>query len=81
MDKKALVVYPNPTNETLTVNLTSSEGQAKKLRLIDVLGKAVISKDYSNEQYNLDTTSLQSGTYFLEVIHEGNIYLEKIIKR
>jgi hypothetical protein len=51
------------------------------LRLIDVLGKAVISKDYSNEQYNLDTTSLQSGTYFLEVIHEGNIYLEKIIKR
>lgn len=81
LDEKSLAIYPNPTSEALIVNLPSSEGQVKRLRLIDVLGKAVISKDYSNEEYNLNIANLQSGTYLLEVIHEGNIYIEKIIKR
>lgn len=81
MNENEMIVYPNPTNGNIVVKLSSSLGIRKEANLINMLGQTIIRKEFTEEEYNFDITSLQPGTYFLEVINEGNYYLEKIIKR
>ena len=58
-------IYPNPTSEALIVNLAELKGNNASIRVIDALGKEVIStSDVTGNNTTLDVNHLVKGTYF-----------------
>jgi hypothetical protein len=55
-----------------------------ELKIIDMNGKTVLRKSFEGTKgtniFNLNTTQLTSGVYFLEISNGGAIYSEKIVK-
>ena len=66
----SISVYPIPAKDKLYI-----EGEYDYLRVIDLLGKAVLSSTY---QESINTSSLNNGIYVLEIVHANNKYHKKI---
>ncbi len=58
-------IHPNPTKNLLTVNLPLQE--KVNLRIVDTAGKTINSYTKNEKQFDLDTSSLSNGVYFLAV--------------
>ena len=73
-------VFPNPFTDQLTVYV-SGTGTAE-LKVTDVNGKSVISKEYRFEEISFSTVTLSSGMYLCTIVQNGNIlYTAKVIKQ
>ncbi|MGB0918518.1 MAG: T9SS type A sorting domain-containing protein [Flavobacteriales bacterium] len=58
-------IYPNPTSEALIVNLAELNGNNASIRVVDALGKEVIStSDVKGNNTTLNVNHLVKGTYF-----------------
>lgn len=80
-----LYVYPNPTNDMLTLTFESSYNAANcKFRIIDVLGHEKYSYDCGPDLLkinSIDLSSLPKGLYFLQVWQEAKLLAtEKVLK-
>jgi hypothetical protein len=79
---KQISVYPNPTNDNLTVDL-SNLNQPCTLELISPLGQ-MIRKEIllSNSSCNLSLEGLTNGLYFINVYTNESLYQSiKIVKK
>lgn len=78
-----LSLYPNPVDQELTVDFIASSAQAVTLTIQDVSGKiAEQHKINASEGSNLvfmNTQSLSSGVYFIEVKTEGSKQVKQFI--
>ena len=76
-------VFPNPTAETINVNLNLTSEQNVNLELIDITGKLIVSKDLGTLQgeckHVLHTNGLTKGIYFVRVVTEKGTEIKKII--
>jgi hypothetical protein len=74
-----LEIYPNPAHDNLII---SAQQNVSAIRVIDMLGKTVITRDTENEKFiTLDVSSLPPGVYFVKV-NAGNAQkLIKVIKQ
>ena len=61
-------VYPNPTHNTLTLELPDTETRYT-IRVVDALGRILIdtTRDGRNNRQQLDVSDLATGTYVLQV--------------
>ncbi|RZJ70310.1 carbohydrate-binding protein [Flavobacterium sp.] len=78
-----IVIYPNPVRQELVyVALPMVKGGKVSLEVFSLLGKKVISQEFSTEERTVafDATRLASGTYSLKVISETGTYNTKFIK-
>ncbi|MEO5569735.1 MAG: kelch repeat-containing protein [Bacteroidia bacterium] len=79
-----LLVFPNPTNSSITISFQSSSNQTIELRIYNTLGKqiylekaAITAGKYEKE---INVKKLSDGIYFLQVkMKEGNINRKVII--
>ena len=68
-----LEIYPNPTQDRLTVEFDAREGRIS-LEMYDVLGRSVLSvQECSLGRCDVDVGALAPGVYFVEVVHEGEV--------
>jgi hypothetical protein len=81
LDETSLKVYPNPTNGSLVVNLPSSGGTTKTVTVVNLIGELIMTQKFTGEEHTIDLINLQTGTYLLEILHDENKYVQKIIKR
>jgi hypothetical protein len=79
-----LLVFPNPTNSSLTISFSSSEKQKIELRIYNTLGKQIyftkeeITKGKFEKEINVAKWS--EGIYFLQVkTKEGNLSRKVIV--
>jgi hypothetical protein len=73
-------VFPNPFTDQLSVFVEGS-GIAE-LKISDVHGKAVITKEYVFEETSFSTSTLSPGMYICTIVQNGNIlYTAKVIKQ
>jgi gingipain R len=70
-------VYPNPANNAL--NLVLSNGTAESIRIIGLDGKTVLVQSVNGDQEMINTSSLKSGSYIIE-INSGVQSLRKSIQ-
>ncbi len=72
-------VYPNPFNDFITVSGLSGE---TVISLYDVSGKLILSETNSGEHYEtiINTSSLSSGMYIFEIMHDEGTIRKKVIK-
>ncbi len=79
-------VYPNPFMDELQIQFNSEKGEAAIIRMIDIQGKEVISKEFSGFQKGVNylkvsTHSLQAGTYTLFIQQNGKIVAKNVITK
>jgi photosystem II stability/assembly factor-like uncharacterized protein len=76
------LVYPNPSNGQITVRL----GKAKsgtKISVRSILGTEVYSTTLTstaiNQNVNMDLSKFDKGIYFVNIISDGNVEVQKVI--
>lgn len=68
--------YPNPA--TTYVNLDLPQGA--DIRVVDMLGHQIFTKQNTNRSEKIDVSELEQGIYFLQIMHEGNSATKRIVK-
>lgn len=69
------IVYPNPTNGVVTIQLTNNNSKA--IELYNVIGELLILNQTNQSKHTIDISNYPNGVYFLKV--DGNI--TKFIKQ
>lgn len=79
----ALDLYPNPGEGFFTLEITLPSQQQLSLHLFNVIGSEVFSSDegiaYGNLTRQLNLSYLPAGTYFLNIIHDGDREIRKVV--
>ena len=73
IDFKNIVVYPNPTTNTLNIKTTLDITYT----LYDFMGKLIVE---NSKERTIDMSSLANGVYFLSIEHHGTRFNKKIVK-
>jgi hypothetical protein len=84
VSENGISIYPVPIQEKLFVNLEDANLKAQIIELYDNLGRKVLSKttavDGVNQQFVLDTSTLEKGSYLIRIIHEGGAVSRTLVK-
>jgi sugar lactone lactonase YvrE len=71
IDFQGMLLYPNPVNDRLYVQLESTQSEKTEVRLLDMQGKTLIRQDVTLSNgvtsFTFDTRGLAKGTYFISV--------------
>ena len=70
-------VYPNPASSMVTIK---SNYNIKTIELYDVQGRLLQTDLINNSETTLDITSKSKGIYFLKIVSEKGIKVEKLVK-
>jgi ELWxxDGT repeat protein len=76
---------PNPVQQQLNVSVSPAGAKSVAIRIIDANGKQVYQQalptGVSAYQQNIDVTKLKTGIYYLQVITDNTIKVEKFVKQ
>jgi hypothetical protein len=72
-----LIIYPNPTNGTLTID-TKISFEKIKVSIYTIMGQKIFS---SQNQIAVDFSELPTGIYFVSINIDGKTKTERIIKK
>ena len=78
---KNISIFPSPANEQLTLNVIGNK--LNGVRIIDMLGNAVIAQNFDNAQQirTFDVSNLSKGVYFAEVrINNSELVIKKFVR-
>ncbi len=73
--EKQVKVYPNPTNDFLTVDLPKNIGRLEEITLINSQGQQILSTSLNY----LSVTTLPKGIYFLKTRIDKGLIVKKVI--
>lgn len=82
-EKQELRIYPNPTRNTLYVDLGEESAANGMLEISDINGRVVYTENLSpgSEKFQLDIANLERGVYILQWIESGQRRgMAKIVK-
>ena len=68
-----LSVFPNPTNEMITLRSETAWEGKKQITIIDNVGKVVIQQELTDPEMTLDVSRLNSGFYSLQIIGQNKV--------
>ena len=79
-DENTIIVFPNPTNEFVTVN-DNHTNKSFEYKILDLTGTMLnIGNARFNEQINIE--NLTSGNYLIQIeIENGKKFTKKLIKK
>ena len=60
-------VYPNPTNDVLTIHHSAFRIHHSAFRITNLMGQTIISGNITNETQQIDVSTLPQGMYFISV--------------
>lgn len=76
----AISIYPNPTNDLLTIQLNETNTTNLNLKLVNVAGITVLDIPISTQQMTVDVSDLSAGVYFLVASNAAGVGTYKIVK-
>jgi len=78
-----LKIFPNPTENTLTVEINDNSVQIVDAEVYDLSGKMTFMKTYNSSSFTINTADFKTGNYILKLkTDEGRIIkAEKFIKQ
>ncbi len=71
-------LYPNPTSGHITLEMSDLNEEAT-IRIFDISGKLMAEEMMSTSSKQLDVSTLQAGTYFLQVEDADGIALKRLV--
>lgn len=78
----SLSVYPNPTADNLTLQISDYNNEQLSYQLFDMQGKQLSNGQITAQQTQINMNSLPTATYFVNVVNQENKKVQsfKIIK-
>ena len=78
-------ITPNPVSSTLTFDYTLEKSGPLKITITNLLGEQITEAYNSYAEagvfsQTINIEKLLSGTYYLNILHDGKITVKKIIK-
>jgi hypothetical protein len=73
----SISVYPNPTNGIVTVNCNNS---IKSIQLYDVQGRLLQTNLVNENETTIDVSTKSKGVYFLKILSDKGMKVEKIVR-
>jgi len=70
-------IYPNPTNSLWYIN---TEQIVESILLYDTVGKLIQSFEPKTKQFEINSSSLKNGTYFIKIKSGLSLSIQKIVK-
>ena len=67
-------IYPNPTSSNITIRNADNAD----VKIYNIAGQLMISEVKISSNYIVDLSTLRSGTYFIQIVKEGQLLVEKI---
>ncbi len=77
---KEVKLYPNPTQETMTLILSSKEDVQVRYTIMDYLGKEIRNGNILSEKSEISLRDLPSGNYFISLKSKKEIRIFKMVK-
>jgi hypothetical protein len=77
-NQAAFTYFPNPVKNTLTLN---AQNTIENLTVYNMLGQVVLKATPNSISSDLDTSSLQTGTYFVQVTIANVTKTVRVIKQ
>jgi hypothetical protein len=77
-DNTNFSAYPNPVKDVLNVSYTS---EISSVRVINMIGQEVISKNINETSSQIDMSQLSAGTYIVNVTVGDTIKTLKVVKQ
>jgi len=71
-------IYPNPTEDILTVE--TNESGYYRVELSHLNGRTIITDQFDSSNYQIDLSSLENGIYLITIISESRFETRKVIK-
>lgn len=82
---RSLSIYPNPAGEHCSVAFDAAKGGRATLHIFNAQGKTVrtetIQLQTGKNLFELETASLVSGLYFVQIENEQGVFTHKMMKR
>ena len=79
--KESISVYPNPTKNSLNINLTSLNEENIKVLITDSLGRTILNTKKSGGKIaTIDTNSFSKGVYLINLFVQNSKITYKMIK-
>ncbi len=75
-DTENLTVYPNPTNESISISM---HGETFSFKLLNLSGEVLERKMRCHSNYTFSTTHLAAGVYILEVKCDSTIQRIRVV--
>ncbi len=79
-----LVLYPNPTNGILIVELPSPAGLDMSLQIVSITGQRLLSKkaESGNAIQSIEVSGLPQGMYLFQAVSDGRVLsVNKFVKQ
>lgn len=78
----SISIYPNPTNDNITISMDKNMENASHFDIYDVYGKLLKSGNIEQAQTTVSLNELAAGIYFIQIANERNIiFSSKIVKK
>ena len=78
-NNKEVLIYPNPANQQLFIQLQTVEPLVK-VEMFDVFGKMVFNKSINNHQIvELNLSNLSKGVYLLQLSLQNKLLEKKVV--
>lgn len=81
--KTSFSFYPNPTSSEIEVLMENEDLGTVEVRIVDLLGKVHKSQLFRKEErlvkYRMNLENLSSGTYIIQVVHNGTFRSKRLI--
>ena len=83
-DNFNIVLSPNPTSDILTINYTLTENSSINISVTDINGKEIHTTAIENQQsgnyyFNIKTSEIYNGIYFIKFSNSKNTIIKKFI--
>ncbi len=82
-ENKNLVVnfstYPNPANDVINIKLDNDLIRNSSITISNLLGEIILTEEVITDNYSVNTSNLNSGIYFINLIYQGKQITKKII--
>ena len=79
---QSISIYPNPADESITVNQHFNATSNPILSIVNVMGQNVLTTQLNNQQQTIGIASLDKGVYFATITcKEGKSRTIKIVKK
>jgi hypothetical protein len=78
--QERFALSPNPVSEFLNVEYLGKNNDTRTIAIYDILGNLIAETSSDQQEFQISTSNLQSGTYILKINQNEKIYTEKFMK-
>lgn len=75
-----IVIYPNPTQNNITIDLGDNDLNQANIQLVNLLGSVIKTIPVNNKQMQIELNNLSSGIYLLKFENKVGSNVFKIVK-